>query len=395
MNKKLFGISLIWLIRLWIVLVIFVGQFSTVSHAKAENPCSPGTLLNPYTRVCASINDVRYLFTAERRSATFQSLPNLSELRNENTSVRGLEADDMPVPGGVGAGINYKNGSLKALEHAELHTKMFVYPNGLNPSADMNWLMTPATNRTDNPVEVVGIYAGWQAHGSLGVFGRSCSEAYPCPNGETENGWQWFLRFSEINCNMTEIVDKGGHQQKIIQYANKSEKLDQEDPPLWRNSVYLWNFCTEEWDLFYEHQYRENKRDCSLDNITCAWWGPILEFFGDDPQPEINELGFEDTLLYHDGTWNTLSPSETTFRNPISPWILFHLDPNRGYGAGNYFVENEPPTAPTTPATSDGSGVCFIAQIADSRIPWRSLSITSCYNVLFNLTCRFFRCQPN
>ena len=135
---------------------------------------------------------------------------------------------------------------------------------------------------------------------------------------------------------MTEIVDKGGHLQTVIHYANTTIKLDQEYPPLWRNAVYLWNYCSKNWDLVYEHNYRENKSNCSIEG--CAWWGPILETFGDE-QPEINELGFEDTLLFHDGTWSELPPSETNFKNPISPWILFHFDPNRGFGAGNYFVE--------------------------------------------------------
>ena len=196
-DKKLSGILIIWTTTRRLVLVFLVGQLLIVPCTEAEELWSSGTLFNPYNRVCAPINDARYLFMAEKRSTTLQSLQNIGELRKKSRSLRGLEADDMPVPGGVGAGIRYKNGSLQALEHAELHTKMFVYPNGLNPSGDINWLLTPATNRTDNPVEVVGIYAGWKEHGSLGIFGRSCSEAYPCPNGETVDGWQWTRSFSE------------------------------------------------------------------------------------------------------------------------------------------------------------------------------------------------------
>ena len=349
-NRKLFTISFTWRIFPWLVLFFFVGQFFTLPCLGAERSCPPGALLNPYSGVCAPINDLRQLYTmSQKKAVSVQNIRSLTELRKENAMMRGLMPDDMPVPGGVGAGILYKNGSLQVLDSAQLHTKLFVHPNGLNPSGYLDWLFTPATNRTDSPVEVVGIYRSKQEQGSLGIYGRSCSEAYPCPNGSTVNDWQRFWLFSELECNMTEMVDQGGHLQTIIQYANNSEKLDQENPPLWRNRVYLWNFCTEEWDLLYEHQYRENKRDCSLDNITCGWWGPILETFGDYPQPQINELGFQDTLLYHDGTWSELSPSETTFEEPVSPWILFHLDPNRGYGVGNYFIDNEAPTADAGP----------------------------------------------
>ncbi len=306
------------------------------SISEADQSCPAGTLLEPYSGICASINDKKHLFIEGKGSLSIQSIPSLTELRKKYALMRGLKSDDAPVPGGNGGGITYKSGHLQAFEQAELHTKMFVYPSGWNPSFPIDWLFTPATNRMDNPVEVVGIYSKNQDdQGSLGLFGRSCSEDYPCPNGDTKNGWQWFEDFSNLPCNMTEIVDKGGYLQTVIHYANTTIKLDQASPPLWRNAVYLWNYCSKNWDLVYEHNYRENKSNCSIEG--CAWWGPILETFGDE-QPEINELGFEDTLLFHDGTWSELPPSETNFKNPISPWILSNLDPNRGFGAGNYFV---------------------------------------------------------
>jgi hypothetical protein len=312
------------------------GVQAQESISQADQSCTAGTLLEPYSGICASINDKRHLFIKGKGPLSIESIPSLTELRKKYALRRGLKIDDAPVPGGNGGGITYKSSNLQALEHAELHTKMFVYPSGWNPSFSIDWLFTPATNRMDNPVEVVGIYSKNQGdRGSLGLFARSCSEIYPCPNGETTNGWQWFKDFSDIPCNMTEIVDRGGHLQTVIHYANSTIKLDNASPPLWQNSVYLWNYCLQIWDLVYEHSYRENKSDCSIEG--CAWWGPILETFGDE-QPEINELGFEDTLLFHDGVWSELPPSETNFKNPISPWTLTHLDPNRGFGAGNYFV---------------------------------------------------------
>ena len=41
----------------------------------------------------------------------------------------------------------------------------------------------------------------------------------------------------------------------------------------------------------------------------------------------------------HDSIWSELSPIETNFDPPISPWVLFHLEPNRSYGVGNYFTQ--------------------------------------------------------
>jgi hypothetical protein len=59
-----------------------------------------------------------------------------------------------------------------------------------------------------------------------------------------------------------------------------------------------------------------------------------------EPFPQINELGFEHTTLVHDGITSRLPPSEAYFYTLWSPWNLFFLDPNQGYGAGNYFQQS-------------------------------------------------------
>jgi len=286
------------------------------------NSCPPGSSFNPYTQKCHEIKN---------RIDQIDQLLMSYKARGR----RSLIEEDLPTPGGTGTGITYNNGSLQALDHAELHTKMFVYPDGVNPSGSMNWLYTTATNHTDDSIEVVGMYASWREVGYLGIFDWSCTSDYPCSDGSSGPNWQWTVPFEEFDCNIGPIIDKGGHYQKIIQYANNTIKLDGGDPPLWRHEVLLWNFCNENWDLIYEHESRLNKLDCSLQENTCAFWGPIFETFGDEPYPEIDELGFEDSLLFHDGVWSELPPGETSFRDPISPWVLFHLDPNRGYGVGN------------------------------------------------------------
>jgi PKD repeat protein len=327
-----------------ILVLSFVGFcFTIFCLSAAETPPSK-TLFNPYTKKTHAIHDIRCRFLQ-------------SDIDPKER--------EMPIPGGKGAGVLYRNGSLQALEHAELHTKMFVHPDGLNPSGPMNWLYTTATNRTDDSVEVVGIYAGWREFGYLGIWDWSCTADDPCPNGSMEPGFQWSTPFLEFECNMTEIVDKGGHEQTILQYANISKKLDSEDPPLWLHQVMLWNYCNGGWDLIYEHQARDNKLDCSLQGNTCAFWGPLLETFGSDPYPEINELGFEDTLLYHDGVWSELPPSETSFVNPIAPWKLFHLDPNRDYGVGNYIVF-APPVADFSAETTNGEAPMTVTFLSDS-----------------------------
>ena len=286
-------------------------------------------------------------------------------------------------------GTTYLNGVLTANTSGRLHTKMFVYPEGLSPSGVLGWTFTPATNRVDSAVEVVGIYRTALGNsGVLSIFGRPCSVTYPCPDGDTSNGWQPSKDFSELVCNITQIVDGGGHAQKIVHYANHSDRLDTADPPLWRNAVYIWNYCADEWDLIWDHSYRERKRDCSVEG--CYWWGPGIELSGDPfPRPQIMELGYEDTLLFHDGVWSQLPPNETGFRIPenrpdLSPWQTFHLDPNGSFGVGNFVNDNDPPVIEGQEplATFEDGSIELtteVVQISDR-------DIDPAYHVAFDLT---------
>ena len=295
--------------------------------------CPADTLFEPYTAVCAPVNDITDQFTPAAASAGIQKVsPDGIGLDRVSKDVV-----EPPVPGGYGAGTRYAPNTHQALEHAVFHTKMFVQPDGVGSEVASDWwLMTPATNHTDSATEFVGLYANHLDAGWWGIFGRPCTPEYPCPDGATENGWQagWTHTFDDFPCYVRDIVDKGAHSQKVMHYANETIKLDEGWPPLWQNAIYLWNNCDGEWDLIWRHEYRESKRDCSVEG--CSKWGPILETVG--IQGQINELGYEDSLLFHDGNWSSLAAHITEFVTPISPWILSHHEPNGGYGVGNRFT---------------------------------------------------------
>ena len=310
-------------------LLLTAAQLSPGVAAQTQDECLEGTLWEPYTEVCAEVRDVREHFMPSQA----------------NQALGQSELADLPVPGGMAAGTTYRE--LPALESGRLHTKMFVQPDGLQPDADMPLLYTTATSRVHHGLEVLGVY--WREYvgfGRLGLYAWPCLPDYPCPDGKTSPGWQWFTAFANLSCNITHGVDQGGHAQKLMHYANHTDKLDDGTPPLWKSALYLWNYCDAAWDLAWEHNYREGKVDCSVEG--CAWWGPSLETFGSDPYPQIAELGYEDSLLYHDGEWSELRWPEAGFRDPAAwalttPWQLFHLDPNRSYGVGNWLDANDPP----------------------------------------------------
>lgn len=313
------------------VLLVAAAQFAPELAAQTQDDCLEGTLWEPYTEVCADVRDVREEF-----------LPSQATQSNNKDDLV-----DLPVPGGMAVGTTYRE--LPALDSGRLHTKMFVHPDGLQQDGDLPLLYTTSTSRVHHGLEVIGIY--WRNYvnfGRLGLWAWPCLPDYPCPDGKTSPGWQFLTAFSNVPCNITHDVDQGGHAQKVLYYANHTDKLDNETPPLWKSAMYLWNYCDGAWDLAWEHTYREDKVDCSIEGSGCGWWGPSLETFGDDPYPQIAELGYEDSLLFHDGEWSELRWPEAGFRDPAewatnTPWQLFHLDPNRSYGVGNWLDTNDPP----------------------------------------------------
>jgi hypothetical protein len=314
---------------LHIIVLASVVCFGHESLAQEE--CPPGTLWEPYASICAEVRDKQNEFLPQPVAGS---------------PLLGL-IDDAPVPGSMTAGTMYSANQLTANDSGRLYTQMFVYPEGLETDAALpNWFYTTATSRAHRGLELVGMYANHREDGILGLFAWPCLPDYPCPDGDTSSGWQWSRPMPQLGCNITQIVDQGGHSQKQLYYANHSDRLDDGSPPLWRSAIYLWNYCDDAWDLAWEHSYREDKVDCSVSN-NCAWWGPVIEKFGDVIYPQIGEIGYEESLLFHDGTWSLLAPPEAEFIDPtfrpLAPWQVFHVEPNRSWAVGNWVNENDPP----------------------------------------------------
>jgi len=340
---------------------------------QAQAACPAGTLWEPYSEVCADVRDVQGEF-----------LPALKT----TTAIH----SGAPVPGSMSAGTAYAPDQLIAVDSGRLHTRMFVYPDGLERDAPLPaWLYTTATSRVDNGLEVLAMYTEAQDTGSLGLFAWTCVPDFPCPDGAVAPDWQWSRPLPQFTCNITQIVDQGGHAQKQLYYANHSDRLDNGSPPLWKSAVYLWNYCDAAWDLAWEHLYRQDKVDCSVPGAACAWWGPAVEIFGDADYPHIGELGYEDSLLYHDGTWSRLLPPEAQFRDPANPswgsqtpWQLFHLEPNRSYGVGNWFNVNDAPVIESQVAldTGEGEGLAIDTSLLTISDP----DVDPAYHVDYKLT---------
>ena len=157
--------------------VVTVSILPLDSVSIGQSVCAEGSLLEPYSGVCAPINDRREWWLTPTAPVS------------ADDAIMVLDAP--PEAGTINAGTTYLNGALSATHSSHLHTRMFVHPDGLNPSGFLDWVFTTATNRVDSAVEVVGIYrTALGDSGSLSIFGRPCSVEYPCPDGDTSNGWQ-------------------------------------------------------------------------------------------------------------------------------------------------------------------------------------------------------------
>ncbi|MCG6908478.1 MAG: hypothetical protein LJE63_17890, partial [Desulfobacteraceae bacterium] len=168
--------------------------------AYAQEPeCPEGTLLEPYQNICAAIRDVRHEFIPSLGVSAEASVSAATrEFRGSHKEAAGATDptfldEEPPEPGTIAAGVRFVTGSHSVTTSAHLHTRMFVYPEGLNAGSLPGWLYMPATNRVDLSVELVGMYRSWSdTRGLLGLFGRPCSVEYPCPNGATGNSWQFY-----------------------------------------------------------------------------------------------------------------------------------------------------------------------------------------------------------
>jgi hypothetical protein len=267
-------------------------------------------------------------FPPGQAKAGGKDVPNLKTFRG-NSGIAGANAG-MPVPGGLGGGTLYDAGRLKATKSADLRTWMIVHPSGIGALTD--WVFTTATNRTEMTIEVVGIYNADDS-GSLGIFDWSCSPSHPCLGGSTGAAWIWTKPFSQMSCYWQKKTDPGGHEHRAMHYSNKSEKMDDKSPPLWRNRVTIYDDCTDAWHIVYTHYFRANQKNCSVDN-ACGWWGPILENFIEGTKPGIKEVGFWGSDLWHNGTKSSLDTDDTHWTGPPSPWKVYHRNANRSWGIG-------------------------------------------------------------
>lgn len=318
---------------LLVVLGITPEALAQKAHtaAAAAEGCAVGTMLDDEKHECVPIVDKRQEFKAETKRFLIESKPpNLAHQRlaHYGTQYPPRAGRKAPVPGGIGAGVQYKPGQLANGDYTMLATYMTAYDS---IGCLSNYVYTTASNRTYIGVEVLGYYPPGCGGGTLALYDWSCSVVSPCDGEITQPDWVGFVPFD--SCYLTFIDDGGGHSHNFVRYRNLTE-LD--GPNYWGNYIYLYNYCSSSWDLVWYHGYTVGYVNCSTEGggYLCGWFGPIVETF-DDNRPYIKEIGFLDSKLRIGSSLYTLTSTNTDWTQPNPAWTLFHLAANHTWGLGN------------------------------------------------------------
>lgn len=243
---------------------------------------------------------------------------------------------DIPIPGGVGAGVTFKNGACQASDYANMHGNFWVRPHGvgnLNVNSKDNWLLLTTTNHTRCDVEVAALYHENDGTGNIGIYDWSLSNC-------NSSGWTVNMDMNtQASCYIRQSTDEGSHQGWYILFDNVTDKPTSQ----FRNYVLFYNRCLFRWDKVYEHYYSTSSITCS--GTECQWWGPILETFDLNPTPQIWEIGISTMNLdtRYNGNFTCsgfLTGTNTNWTVPQSPWNTYHRTPNSFWGVGNFLGLN-------------------------------------------------------
>lgn len=220
----------------------------------------------------------------------------------------------------------------------------------------------------------------------LMVYDWSCLPAYPCENGSPnvpgKNNFVKDWRLADYPCWFNNYADNTDHWVNYIYYRNSSWILEPRnppaDPPLWRNAATIWNFCTQQYDGIYSHDFAFNQQDCSVTHL-CGGWAGIAERFkaggGGGKPPEVLKVGFHHQNLEYDGQSAGLGPSNSYFIDPsvtqpawqsYSPWAAYGT-----WEAGTYQDDDADGIRNDTDPDIDGDGVLNIAEApCGATWPW-------------------------
>jgi hypothetical protein len=193
------------------------------------------------------------------------------------------------------------------------------------PGGNVNtFLYLTATNRTGKGVEAFISYNGQH----LAFFQVFDWARFPT------NPWQTNVPFAALG---SYVRPQTAHGQ-LYQVLPLLNVTFQSTASHWYNQVWLSNHVANRWDLIYQFDY-----PATLAEQYGAWvgsWGPIIETF-QGTYHGTNVMGALNTQLiardsnHQWGTWQFLTPSDSSIRTDNIGFHLLFLDPNHGWAVNS------------------------------------------------------------
>ncbi|HEX5731506.1 MAG TPA: hypothetical protein VF131_01635 [Blastocatellia bacterium] len=208
----------------------------------------------------------------------------------------------MPIPGGVGCGIFYKENKLRFRNSSTLYYHIITAPNA--GSAENEWLYLTTTNRAPWCCEAFVSYKG-QQEPRLVIFDWS---------KRADSRWRVSIPISLLN-QYQFIYEADSVPYRTIYLINDTRRLD---GYTWINRVFLRNRVRNRFDIVHQNKYilpPEHEQ-------SYLWWGPIVETFHPHPNV-INEVGFFDVRLFQDEQRRKLTPDVIDFKRESGFELLY------------------------------------------------------------------------
>jgi hypothetical protein len=202
----------------------------------------------------------------------------------------------MPVPGGIGFGIRFKDDELLFNDSSTLYS--YIVTNWSVGSPRNRWLYLTSTNRAPCCLEAFVSYQDQEGP-------RFTIYDWSRPRGDR---WVYSTPISYLRPYQS-VYTIQGRSFPLIYVMNVTVRLSGD---YWKNAAFLYNFAEEyagrKWSLVYYNNYELPPEESSY----YLWWGPIIETFYPH-QTEINDLGFFEAALLQDGELRYLTPQYTYF----------------------------------------------------------------------------------
>jgi hypothetical protein len=199
-----------------------------------------------------------------------------------------------PIPGGVGFGAFYIDGTLQFDNSSTLYYYIVTPPDIGNAANE--WLYLTSTNRSPKGVEAF-ISFEQQQNPRFKVFDWARSG---------DDRWVVDIPYSSLSDYLL-TRQVGAEQYETIYVVNSTQRLGAGTN--WRNEVLLYNRVKNRYDRAYKHTYTLSPDD----EQKFLTWGPIVETFSPFPN-ETRKIGFFDATLFQDDEERLLNESVTQLR---------------------------------------------------------------------------------